>query len=280
MDGTTMQPESEAADASAGARKASAPVGRIQSVDRAMLILETIAASPQQAALGDIASAAGLNVSTCHHLLATLVDRGYVAKVPGRGAYVLGSRILQLSQACLRQVDLPRRAEPFLDGVNRATGETVHLGVLQGDTVVTLLKRQARHAIRIDTGGLGTSDAPHATATGKAMLAWLPEDQVRRIVGVRGMTRFTPHTTTEMPALLEELRLVRRNGYAEDREEFQLGVQCVGAAIRDHQGGVVGAFSASAPSNRADADHLARMREEVVGAARALSVELGQPAGA
>ena len=110
------------------------------------------------------------------------------------------------------------------------------------------------------------------------MLAWLPEDQVRRIVGVRGMTRFTANTVTEMAIFLEELRLVRRNGFAEDREAFQLGVCCVGAAIRDNQGAVVGALSASAPSNRADADHLGLMREEVMAAARALSSELGEPA--
>lgn len=248
----------------------------IQSVDRALSLLQAIAQLGGEATLTELAGRTGLNISTCHHLLATLVKRGFVAKWPGRRGYALGARILQLSQACL-QVDLPRRAEPHIDRINQATGETVHLAVRQGDHVVTLLKREARHAVRVDTGGLGASDAAHATATGKAMLAWLPEDEIRRIVAASGMTAFTPNTITDFAALIEELRLVRRKGFSIDREEYQPGVICIGAAIRDHAGAVVGAISASTPTMRASEEHLARMREEVVGAARALSAELGEP---
>ncbi len=139
------------------------------------------------------------------------MQRGFVTKGLGRRGYALGARILYLSHACL-QVDLPRRAQSALDRINESTGETVHLAALQGDEFVTVLKREARHAVRVDAGALGTSDAAHATATGKAMLAWLPEDEIRRIVMGRGMTRFTPHTITDFDALIEALRLVRRNG--------------------------------------------------------------------
>jgi IclR family acetate operon transcriptional repressor len=107
------------------------------------------------------------------------------------------------------------------------------------------------------------------------MLAWLPEHEIRRILSQRGMPRFTPNTISEPDALIEELRLVRRNGHAVDREEFQPGVICVGAAIRDHLGAVVGALSASAPTLRATDEHLARMRQAVIPAAWALSTEFG-----
>jgi IclR family acetate operon transcriptional repressor len=259
------------------------PVGRgrgerqgIQSVDRALLLLEMIAELGGEATLTVLAGRTGLNVSTCHHLLATLVQRGFVTQGQSRRSYALGARILYLSHACL-QVDLPRRAEPYIERINRATGETVHLAARQGDHVVTLLSREARHAVRVNSGALGNVDAAHATAAGKAMLAWLPENEIRRILAVRGITRFTPNTITEFPALIEELRLVRRNGFSMEREEFQPGVVCVGAAIRDHAGAVVGAISASTPSMRATDEHLARMRDEVVSATRALSAELGEP---
>ena len=263
------------------APRPSSPRGRgerqnIQSVDRALLLLETIAELGGEATLTTLAGRTGLNVSTCHHLLATLVQRGFVTQGQSRRSYALGARILYLSHACL-QVDLPRRAEPFIERINRATGETVHLAVRQGDHFVTQLNREARHAVRVNSATLGNSDAAHATAAGKAMLAWLPEDEIRRILAARGMARFTPNTITEFPALIEELRLVRRNGFAIDREEFQPGVICVGAAIRDHAGAVVGAISASTPGMRASDEHLARMREEVVSATRALSAELGEP---
>ena len=246
----------------------------IQSVDRALLLLETIAELGGEATLTTLAGRTGLNVSTCHHLLATLAHRGFVTQGESRRSYALGARILYLSHACL-QVDLPRRAEPFIDRINRATGETVHLAVRQGDHFVTLLNREARHAVRVDNGALGNSDPAHATAAGKAMLAWLPEDEIRRILAARGMPRFTPNTITDFAALIEELRLVRRNGFAMDREEFQPGVICIGAAIRNHSGGVIGAISASTPTMRASDEHLVRMREEVVTATRALSAELG-----
>lgn len=247
----------------------------IQSVDRALQLLETIAELGGECTLTELSNRTRLNISTCHHLLATLAQRGFVTKGRGR-SYALGGRILMLSHACL-QVDLPRRAEPLVDRINRATGETVHLAVRQGDQIVTLLKREARHAVRVDTGGLGNSDAPHATASGKAMLAWLPEDEIRRILSACGMTAFTTNTITDVAVLIEALRLVRRNGFAMDREEFQPGVICVGAAIRDHAGAVVGAISASTPGMRATDAHLALMRDEVMAAARALSAELGEP---
>ncbi len=249
----------------------------IQSVDRALTLLEALAEAGGEAPLTSLARRTSLNISTCHHLLSTLMNWGYVAKISGRRSYALGARILYLGQACLRQVDLPRRAEPHVEQINVSTGETVHLAVLQGDNVVTLLKREARHAVRVDTGPVGQSDAAHATATGKAMLAWLPEDEIRRILALKGMTRFTANTITDLTALIEELRLVRRNGFAIDREEFQPGVICIGAAIRDHTGAVVGSISASAPTMRATKAHLERMREEVVAAVRALSALLGEP---
>ena len=251
----------------------------IQSVDRALTLLETIAELGGETTLSKLSSRTGLNISTCHHLLATLVQRGFVTKGLGRRGYALGARILYLSHVCL-QVDLPRRAQSAVDRISQATGETVHLAALRGDELVNVLKRESRHAVRVDGGAIGTRDAAHATATGKAILAWLPEDEIRRIVTAHGMTKFTPNTITDFTALMEALRLVRRNGVAFDREEFRPGVICVGAAIRDQSGAVVGSISASTPSMRASDEHLDHMRAEVVAATRALSLELGAPAAA
>jgi IclR family acetate operon transcriptional repressor len=262
--------------------KADAPRARtegerhnIQSVDRALFLLETIAEAGGEATLTDLSHRTGLNISTCHHLLATLIQRGFAAKVTGRRLYALGPRILYLSHACL-QVDLPRRAQPYLEEVNRATGETVHLAALQGDDIVMLAVREARHAVRVDTGRTGRMEAPHATSVGKAMLAWLPEDEMRRILA-HGMKRCTENTITEFPALFEALRHVRRNGYAMDYEEHLPGVICVGAAIRDQAGTVIGGISASTPTMRATEEHIALMRDQIAAAARGLSAEFGAP---
>jgi IclR family acetate operon transcriptional repressor len=258
-----------------GARPAGERHG-IQSVDRAITLLEVIADAGGEATLTEIAARAELNISTSHHLLSTLVRRGYVAKVPGRRSYALGGRILELGYACLRQIDLPRRAEPFIARLSEATGEAVHLVTLKGETMVTLARREAR-----TMSGPGTMirpDGAHAKASGKAILAWLPEHEAKRVTTAQGMIKFTPNTITEWPALNEDLRFVRRNSYSMDREEYQSGYICFGAAVRDYQGAVIASISASTPLVRATEEHLKLMRDEVVDAANSLSAELAEPA--
>jgi IclR family acetate operon transcriptional repressor len=245
----------------------------IQSVDRALFLLESIAEAGGETTLTDLSQRTGLNISTCHHLLATLVQRGFAAKVTGKRLYALGPRILHLGHAC-RQVDLPRRAQPYLEAVNRATGETVHLAAVQGDCIAILAVREARHAVRVDTGRIGKIAAPHATSVGKAILAWLPEDEMRRILA-GGLKRCTENTITDITAFADDLKRVRRDGYAFEREEHLPGVICVGAAIRDQAGTVIGGISASTPTQRGTDEHLALMRSEITAAARAISAEFG-----
>jgi IclR family transcriptional regulator, acetate operon repressor len=257
------------------------PIGRdkggIQALDRAFLILDVIADAGGEAKLTEISAAAGLNVSTCHHLISTLCNWGYVARGPGSKTYVLGSRILHLSAACLRQVDLPRRAQGFVDRLNEQTREAVQLAIMQDTSLVNVLRRDARHAVRVDAGLGGKSNAAHATAIGKAILAWLPPRELDRIIADQGLTAFTPNTIVTMDQLKEELRLTRRNGFAVDREEFQPGVICLGAAIRDHAGAVVGSISVSSPVFRATPEYLDQIRVHLIAATDELSMELGAP---
>ncbi|MES2534249.1 MAG: IclR family transcriptional regulator [Pseudomonadota bacterium] len=243
----------------------------IQSVDRALAILELIAAAGGVETLNNISTISGLNISTCHHLIATLSRRKYVVRAEGRGAYALGPQIQMLARAFNSDADLLRRAEPWIDKINEVTGETVHLATLQGDDLVTLVKRDARHAVRVDSGMIGKSAASHATATGKAILAGLDEAEVERILRTKGMKAYTPKTITDPAILLAELRTVRQDGYAMDREEFQPHVVCIGAAIVGAGGLILGSISASTPIMRADKDHLELMRREVMDAAQALS---------
>jgi len=264
-----------------GVMPARPPMGRdhggIQALDRAFLILDVMADAGGEAKLTEIAASAGLNVSTCHHLISTLYNWGYVARGANSRSYVLGSRILHLSAACLRQVDLPRRAQSFIDRLNDQTRETVQLAIMQDTNLVHVLRREARHAVRVDGTLGGKSNAAHATATGKAILAWLPPTELDRIVADKGLTAFTPNTIIDIEKLKEELRLTRRNGFAIDREEFQLGVMWLGAAIRDHAGAVVGSIGVSSPAFRATSEYFDQIKVHLVAAVDELSTELGAP---
>lgn len=251
----------------------------IQSVRRALQLLDAIASSGGEATLTDLAQQAQLKVSTCHHLLSTLVEAGYAAKRRGSRTYVLGSRILVLSTVCLREVNLPQRAQRVIEVLNMKTGEAVQLAVLQGDDLVTVMRKEALHAVRVDAAGLGKSNAAHATASGKAILAWIPEAELQRIVEAKGLPAFTPNTITEFTALREELRVVRRLGFAIDREEFQPGVLCVGAPIRTPSGTVIGSISVSCPVFRAEPAAIETMRDLVVAAAQSLSSDDNQSTG-
>lgn len=245
--------------------------GPVQSVDRALQILEVLARHDGELSLAGICEAVGLNNSTCHHLLKTLAARNYVCSGSARGTYALGSQILALAASVNWKADLPRRARPFIDDLNQATGEAVHLAVLENDELVTLMKRDALHALRVDAGTTGKSRACHATATGKAILAWLPETDVRRILNMQGMTAFTPNTITETERLLTQLAEVRECGTSEDREEFQLYVVCIGAPIFGPEGNVIGSISVSTPIPRADDAHLEHVRQAVLQTAQDLS---------
>jgi len=268
-------------DAGASRASSSGKAGRtIQSIDRALDILDILAAADGERPLGEVAGKAGLNSSTCHHLLATLVKRGYVGRNPRTRCYFLGARITELSDRRLKQFSLIELAMPELRQLNETTGESVHLAALQGDTIVTLTKLDSRHPVRVGVEEGGKTYAAHATAVGKAILAWLPETEMTRITASNGLSRFTPNTVGSLPELIEELRLVRRNGYAVDDQEFQPGVVCVGAAIRDHAGAVIGALSCSMPAMRARGKPLEKVKEAVRLCAAAVSERLGGGQGA
>jgi len=263
------------ADADRGQKEKS---GRtIKSLDRALGLIDILAASKAEMPLSQIASNAQLNISTCHHLLATLAARGYVGQNPQTRSYFLGARIIELANARLKQFSLLDVATPELQSLNEITRESVHLASIQGNSLVTLLKLDSRLPVGVGSDELGKYNAAHATATGKAILAWLPEASFARVIADHGLTRFTPKTICDLSLLLEDLRLVRRNGYSVDDEEYQPGVVCVGAAIRDHAGAVVGSVSCSMPKLRAKR----RSRDRVISAVRdcvaAISEHWGVP---
>lgn len=246
----------------------------IQSVDRAFDVLEALARSAGKLSLAELSLRAGLNVSTCHHLVATMLGRGYIIQDRETRRYSLSSKVFEFSEARTRQIDLVALAMPSLQRLNRATGEAVHLAVIEGTDLITVAKLSALHAVRVDHA-MSQSNAAHATAAGKAILAWLPESEIDGILAAKGLERFTADTIAGRDALVEALRLVRRHGYSLDREEFRPGVYGLGAAIRSHKGTVVGSVALSLPMMRATDEIIPTARRAVIGAALQISKELG-----
>lgn len=249
--------------------------GLIQSVERAMEIVEALSGEPAGLGLMELSQRLGLNASTCHHLLQTLAHRGWVEQRPGSRRYRLGVRILQLKHTLAEGLDLAEEGAPYLEQLNALTGEAVHMAVLQGTFLYTVAKLESRHPVRVDSGAVGKSKAAHCTATGKAILAYLPEARLVALVQEQGLPAYTPKTITTFEALVEELGRTRKRGYALDDEEFQPGVFCVGAPIRDDGGEVVASVSCSIPLMRVSPARVESLAEAVLGCAASISARLG-----
>jgi IclR family acetate operon transcriptional repressor len=171
--------------------------------------------------------------------------------------------------------DLLPIARPAVLRLAEATGEAVHLATMQGCELVTLLKVASTQAVRVDTGAVGKSQAAHATATGKALIAWWPAQQLEALLARAALRRFTERTITDPARLIAHLARVRRLGFAEDIEEFQPGVRCIGAPVRDAGGEVRAAVSCSMPTMRADRRNTQRVRTMVQACVDTISQQLG-----
>lgn len=251
----------------------------IQSVSRALNILETLSTAQGEMPLNDIARLTELNVSTCHHILLTLMHRDYVGQNPKGRAYFLGNKVLELSSNRARQFNLVDLAMPELRQLNHRINENVHLAVVQGNDLLSLARLDSTQVVRINTDSISLANAAHATAIGKSILAWLPDNEIARIIAAKGLNRFTEHTIVDEDELIESLRLVRRYGYAMDKEEFLPGVVCVGNALRDYSGTVLGSISSTMPESRAKDAHLDMVTDAVKECVATLSEKLNRPDG-
>jgi len=247
----------------------------IQSVDRALAIVEAMARSQHGMPLKELSARTALNISTCHHLLATLQRRGYVVQDRRTKEYSLGNKVFELSDARERQLDLVAVAKPFMHSISRLTGEAIHLAVVEAGQLATLVKIEATHAVRVDAARVGKSNAGHAAANGKAILAHLPEQELDDLIANVGLTRFTANTIRSRDELERELVRIRSQGFAEDHEEFQPGVLCFGAPVFNHEARVVAALSCSLPTMRSSKELSQRLRRLVIEGGRNISRELG-----
>jgi IclR family transcriptional regulator, acetate operon repressor len=240
------------------------PAGTVQSVHRALLLLELLARAGGRMSVSDLATRSGLSLGTTHRLLATLASRGYVRQEEDR-RYALGTALLPLGDAATRL--LSSWAQPFLVELAEQCGETVNLAVLDDDHVTYVAQAPGRHRMRM-FAEVGRRVLPHSTAVGKVLLAGHGEDRLRRVVTRLGLPERTPRTLTTLPALSAELARVRERGWALDDEEEEIGVRCLAVPVRPGAEAVA-ALSVSAPASRLDPG-----RPELVAALRAVADDL------
>ena len=201
--------------------------GGVQSLHRALDLVEVVAGQGGHLTIGEIATVAGLPLPTTHRLLRTLVDRGYMRQMPNR-RYALGFRLVPLGAAAMTMVGTD--TEVVLAGLVDALGETANLAVLSGSHAEYVAQVPSRHTMRTFTE-VGRQVDLHSTGVGKALLGQLTDGRAREIVRRVGLHHQTEHTLVTEEALLADLALVRSRGYALDEQEQEAGVRCVAVPL-------------------------------------------------
>ena len=244
-------------------------VGRIQVIDRAAALLDTIARYPEPVSLKVLAAETGLNVSTAHRILASLIQNQFVEK-DAASHYRLGLRLLQLGVRLHGNVDVRALAWPVMEALRDRFGESVNLTIREGDAVVYIEKATPNRMMHVQQ--LVGARAPlHVTAVGKLMLGSAGEAAIRAYAQRTNLPAYTRNTITDLPRLIAESAQSVARGYALDNEEAELDVGCIGVLIHDAHGNVSAGLSVSAPIARRRLEWI----EEMIQAGRSLSAQLG-----
>jgi len=254
-------------------RKTSGGRPKVQSVDRTLDVLESLASRRGATGISELSGLVGLHVSTVHRLLATLVDRGYVRQDPESSRYHLGSRIFTLASAADVHLDLRLVARPYLERLMRGSGETANLVTESDNEVVYLDQVASMHLVKMFTSP-GMRAPLYCTGTGKAMLAFKPEAEAKPILA-GPFERRTANTLVTTDALENEMARIRKRGVAIDDEEMEEGVRCIAVPIFDRRGDVAGAISVSGPTTRMTHERVERLAPVVKTLADELARQLG-----
>jgi DNA-binding IclR family transcriptional regulator len=254
----------------------STPVGRTSSSStalKALRVLEVVAAEPRPLALAEVARRSSLDKSAAHRMLTTLLRAGYVHRDPESRRYALSYRVVSLSRNLLADNEVVRLARATLEDISAATGEGVHLAVLDGHETVLVQRVKGTQLVAVDFQ-VGDRSLLHCTSIGKALLAWQDEAAVEEVIAA-GLPRLTVNTISVAEALRRELSLVRERGYAIDDREMYDNMRCIAVPVFERDVPVRMGISCSGPDGRFTLDYLEWLRGPLLSGARELSEKLG-----
>lgn len=235
---------------------------KINSIDRAVKVIELLSENPRGLKLTEISSRLEMNPSSAHHLLNTLLPYDYIAQNRDTKKYLLGFRFLEISRRIMDNMDIRKVARKYLEALRKETREAVHLVILRGNKVVYIDKFDNPGGLSLATY-IGFATDPHAAAGGKVLLAELPHKNVKEIYQNRKLKNYGKKTITNLPMLLKELETVRTQGYAIDDEEYYEGVRCIAAPVRSG-GQVVASISVTGSIFTMTMDRIKRELKDLV----------------
>lgn len=249
----------------------------VQSAERIFGVLETLAETGP-IGLIDLSDRLGLHKSTVHRLLLSLTCMGYVKQEEENGKYKLTFKIVEISEKVLSKVDIVSVIHPLIAELANDCRETVHFVQRRGTEVFYLDKVAPLYphesAIRM-ASQVGLARPLYCSAVGKAILAEMKNEEVEYIWNNSIIEKKTENTITTLSEIQKELNVIRKNGYALDNEENEIGVRCIAACVRNHKGQPNNAFSISAPAGRMTDDRIAKLAKDVLKTKEAIQKVLG-----
>lgn len=255
------------------AKKSDSGGRRIKSVDRSFKIIECLQETGP-ATLSEVAEMVSLPPSTAHIYLSTLVENEYVIKEDKE--YRCSMQFLRTGGEIRDNSPLYQAAKNEIDDLRDQVSENANVGMIENGYMVQLYKSVSPESID-DNAPLGAHLYLHSTATGKAILSKLPEDEIDRIVSLRGLPKLTAATISTRKELAEELKRVREQGYAINNGEHFPGVRAVSVPIMSKDGSVIGSISVSGPQSRISRDRIENaLTEKLTDKANIIELKLSQ----
>ncbi|GMO23743.1 IclR family transcriptional regulator [Bradyrhizobium sp. TM233] len=248
--------------------------GGVQSVDRALSILETLAEDDEGYRLSDLAVRTGLSASTVHRLLATLESRRFVQFDRTQSKWHVGSRAFTVGASFARRRNFSAQAIPYLRKLRDLTRETANLAVVDDEFIIVLTRMESREIMRSLT--LVGGRVPMVTSgVGKAVLATYSDEDVGAVIRHHGMPRLTEKSIVRPSDLFKELEKIRKQGFALDDEEASMGLRCIAAVVYNDCAEPLAAISVSGMTSRLTDDRLPEIGQIVREVAGELTVTLG-----
>ncbi|MFH5228272.1 IclR family transcriptional regulator [Antrihabitans spumae] len=244
----------------------------VQSVDRALLVLEILAAQGS-AGITEIADELGVHKSTVSRLVGVLEKRGFVEQLSDRGKYRLGFTVVRLAGATVAGQDLSKASQARCDALAEEVGETVNLAILEGDRAINIVEAAGAAGVSLRTW-VGQASPAHATSSGKMLISELTSQELRERLGAR-LEKYTDNTITTYSALERNLAQAREQGWIVAVAELETGLHALAAPVRDHTSKIVGALTISGPAYRMPADRFDDLAARAVDVGAEISARLG-----
>lgn len=246
---------------------------KIKSIDKALDLLEFLSLNEQEISITKINKKLHMGLSTTHRILTTLKSRGYIIQNQKTAKYRLGIKLFELGCAVQSTTHLVEITKPYLKQLSQSTNETANLAILEGKEVIYLATIESPEILRTEIRP-GTRTPAHCTALGKVLLASISDWEFESLYkSDEPLSSLTSKSISSLKELKKHLKKVRIQGYAVDREEYKIGINCLGAPIFGRNGAIT-AISITGPASRFTLNEMEKVKSKLIAISKEISNQL------